>query len=60
MNFEKKERENLHDAWSYKRLVRACPHHGIPECILMEVFYDGLNKMAHVNPKSWKNLSPLK
>lgn len=45
MNFWKKQRDNLHDVRSrYKRLVKACPYHGISKCILMEVFYDGINK----------------
>ncbi|KAJ9553661.1 hypothetical protein OSB04_017706 [Centaurea solstitialis] len=35
------------DAWErYKELLRKCPHHGIPYCIQLETFYNGLTPTA--------------
>ncbi|XP_024965874.1 uncharacterized protein LOC112506079 [Cynara cardunculus var. scolymus] len=35
------------DAWEkFKELLRKCPHHGIPYCIQLETFYNGLSSMA--------------
>ncbi|XP_021750418.1 uncharacterized protein LOC110716092 [Chenopodium quinoa] len=35
--------ESLYDAWRrFKRLQRQCPHHGIPEWMLIQTFYNGL------------------
>ncbi|KGN44484.1 hypothetical protein Csa_015918 [Cucumis sativus] len=48
MIFKQRDKENMHDTWSrFKRLVKACPCHGIPECVSMEVFYFGLSKDTH-------------
>ena len=45
MTFEQKATETLSDAWAiFKRLVRNCPHNGIPDCIQMEIFCEGLNR----------------
>ena len=30
----------------FKDLLRKCPHHGIPYCIQLETFYNGLNFTA--------------
>ena len=36
--------ESLYEAWErYKELLRKCPYHGIPHCIQLETFYNGLN-----------------
>ncbi|KAH9779814.1 hypothetical protein KPL71_007852 [Citrus sinensis] len=36
--------ESLYEAWErFKELLRRCPHHGIPYCIQLETFYNGLN-----------------
>ncbi|XP_024042820.1 uncharacterized protein LOC112099628 [Citrus clementina] len=36
--------ESLYKAWErFKKLFRRCPHHGIPYCIQLETFYNGLN-----------------
>ncbi|KAG8473123.1 hypothetical protein CXB51_035066 [Gossypium anomalum] len=36
--------ESLYEAWErYKELLQKCPHHGIPHCIQLETFYNGLN-----------------
>ena len=43
-SFRQNEDESLFEAWErYKELLRKCPHHGIPICIQMETFYNGLN-----------------
>ncbi|XP_021744850.1 uncharacterized protein LOC110710815 [Chenopodium quinoa] len=35
--------ESLYEAWRrFKRLQRQCPHHGIPEWMLIQTFYNGL------------------
>ncbi|KAJ9557907.1 hypothetical protein OSB04_012521 [Centaurea solstitialis] len=39
--------EPVPDAWErFKELLRRCPHHGIPYCIQLETFYNGLNPNA--------------
>ena len=43
-SFHQLEDESLYDAWKiFKELLRRCPHHGIPYCIQLETFYNGLN-----------------
>ena len=38
------EDESLYDAYErFKELLKRCPHHGIPCCIQLETFYNGLN-----------------
>ena len=47
VTFEQKDSETLSEAWArFKRLVRNCPHNGIPDCVQMEIFYGGLNKTS--------------
>ncbi|KAG8491357.1 hypothetical protein CXB51_014478 [Gossypium anomalum] len=42
--FQKMDDESLYKAWErFKELLRKCPHHGIPHCIQLEKFYNGLN-----------------
>ncbi|XP_062094553.1 uncharacterized protein LOC133800570 [Humulus lupulus] len=44
ISFQQLEDESICDAWErFKELLRKCPHHGIPHCIQMETFYNGLN-----------------
>ncbi|XP_021731240.1 uncharacterized protein LOC110698138 [Chenopodium quinoa] len=41
--FSQLDDESLYEAWSrFKRLQRQCPHHGIPEWLLIQTFYNGL------------------
>ncbi|XP_021767047.1 uncharacterized protein LOC110731505 [Chenopodium quinoa] len=41
--FRQSDDESLYDAWRrFKRLQRQCPHHGIPEWMLIQTFYNGL------------------
>lgn len=42
-SFREIDDESLFEAWErFKDLLRRCPHHGIPICIQMETFYNGL------------------
>lgn len=42
-SFRQGDDESLFDAWErFKELLRQCPHHGIPICIQLETFYNGL------------------
>ncbi|XP_021752568.1 uncharacterized protein LOC110718075 [Chenopodium quinoa] len=41
--FKQSNDESLYEAWKrFKRLQRQCPHHGIPDWILMQTFYNGM------------------
>ncbi|XP_021775998.1 uncharacterized protein LOC110739822 [Chenopodium quinoa] len=41
--FKQSDDESLYEAWRrFKRLQRQCPHHGIPEWILIQTFYNGM------------------
>ncbi|KAH9735112.1 hypothetical protein KPL71_017633 [Citrus sinensis] len=43
-SFHQLEDESLYEGWErFKELLRMCPHHGIPCCIQLETFYNGLN-----------------
>lgn len=45
MAIEQQDNENLINAWRrFKRMIKRCPHHNIPRCILMEQLYFGLSK----------------
>lgn len=49
MTFRQEEDEAVPDAWErFKDLLRKCPHHGIPHCIQLETFYNGLSSAAKV------------
>ncbi|XP_062094211.1 uncharacterized protein LOC133800271 [Humulus lupulus] len=49
MSFQQLEDESTSDAWErFKELLRKCPHHGIPHCIQMETFYNGLNAVSRM------------
>ncbi|XP_058725922.1 uncharacterized protein LOC131597232 [Vicia villosa] len=42
-SFRQGDDELLFEAWErFKELFRQCPHHGIPICIQLETFYNGL------------------
>ncbi|KAJ9544421.1 hypothetical protein OSB04_024128 [Centaurea solstitialis] len=42
--FRQDDDEAVPTAWErFKELLRKCPHHGIPYCIQLETFYNGLN-----------------
>ncbi|KAJ9565234.1 hypothetical protein OSB04_001200 [Centaurea solstitialis] len=45
--FQQLDGEAVPTAWErFKELLRKCPHHGIPYCIQLETFYNGLNEGA--------------
>ncbi|KAJ9566190.1 hypothetical protein OSB04_002156 [Centaurea solstitialis] len=45
--FRQDDDEAVPTAWErFKELLRKCPHHGIPYCIQLETFYNGLNYSA--------------
>ncbi|KAJ9552727.1 hypothetical protein OSB04_016772 [Centaurea solstitialis] len=45
--FRQEDDEAVPTAWErFKELLRKCPHHGIPYCIQLETFYNGLNYSA--------------
>ncbi|KAJ9538092.1 hypothetical protein OSB04_030825 [Centaurea solstitialis] len=45
--FRQGEDETFSEAWErFKELLRQCPHHGIPHCIQLETFYNGLSNAA--------------
>ncbi|KAM6568680.1 hypothetical protein CsatB_016665 [Cannabis sativa] len=49
MSFQQLEDETASDAWErFKELLRKCPHHGIPHCIQLETFYNGLNAASRM------------
>ncbi|XP_040941654.1 uncharacterized protein [Gossypium hirsutum] len=36
--------ETLYDVWErYNDLLRRCPHHGLPLCLEVQTFYNGVN-----------------
>ncbi|KAJ9536802.1 hypothetical protein OSB04_un000026 [Centaurea solstitialis] len=45
--FRQEDDEAVPTAWErFKELPRKCPHHGIPYCIQLETFFNGLNYSA--------------
>ena len=43
-NFTQNELESLYESWErFKDLQHQCPHHGIPDWLLVQTFYNGLN-----------------
>ncbi|KAH9783362.1 hypothetical protein KPL71_009280 [Citrus sinensis] len=48
-SFHQIEDESLYEAWErFKELLRRCSHHGIPCCIQLETFYNGLNSSTRL------------
>ena len=42
-NFAQYNEETLYDAWErYKDLLTRCPHHGLPNWMQVQDFYNGL------------------
>ncbi|XP_052197256.1 uncharacterized protein LOC127804434 [Diospyros lotus] len=42
-SFMQQDSETLYEAWErYKELLRRCPHHGIPDWLQVQTFYNGL------------------
>ena len=44
-NFTKFSGESLYEAWErFKEVIRKCPHHGLPNNLLIEIFYLSLDE----------------
>ncbi|KAI3446836.1 hypothetical protein Pfo_003501 [Paulownia fortunei] len=44
MTFAQYDLEYVHEAWEkYKDLLRRCPHHGLPNWLQVQTFYNGLS-----------------
>ncbi|XP_061368332.1 uncharacterized protein LOC133311324 [Gastrolobium bilobum] len=42
--------ESLHEAWTrYKRMLRKCPTHGLPNWAIIQIFYRGLSLQGRSN-----------
>ena len=42
-SFTQFDHETLYEAWErYKKLLRKCPHHGLPKWLQVQTFYNGL------------------
>ena len=49
-SFRQEDGEALYEAWKrYKGLQRKCPHHGIPNWLLIQKFYNGLREQISVD-----------
>ena len=47
--FKQQQGESLYEAWKrFKDLQKNCPHHGIPNLLLMQTFYQGLSKSLQI------------
>jgi len=47
-SFQQQSDEMIPKAWErLQEYIRACPHHGIEEWLLIQGFYHGLTSMAH-------------
>ncbi|XP_062089712.1 uncharacterized protein LOC133796256 [Humulus lupulus] len=59
-SFQQLDEESLYEAWErFKELLHKCPHHGIPHCIQMETFYNGLNAHTRMVFDASPNGAPL-
>jgi len=44
-SFAQLHSESLYEAWErFKDLQRQCPHHGVPDWLLIQTFYNGLDQ----------------
>ena len=44
-SFAQRDNESLYEAWElFKDLQCQCPHHGVPDWLLIQTFYNGLDQ----------------
>jgi len=49
-SFSQQEGEPLYEAWErFKDLQRQCPHHGFPDWLLIQIFYNGLEQSMKIS-----------
>jgi len=49
-SFIQRDGESLYEAWErFKDLQRQCPHHAIPDWLLIQTFYNGLEQSVKIS-----------
>jgi len=49
-SFVQRDGESLYEAWErYKDLQRQCPHHAVPDWLLIQIFYNGLEQSVRIS-----------
>ena len=49
ISFVQRNDESLYEAWErYKELQRKCPHHGLPDWLIVQTFYNGLTYAVRI------------
>jgi len=49
-SFIQRHRESLYEAWErFKDLQRQCPHHAVPDWLLIQTFYNGLEQSVKIS-----------
>ena len=49
-SFSQPKGESLYESWErFKELLRKCPHHGLPEWLIIQTFYNGLTYATKLN-----------
>ena len=49
-SFRQRSDEPLNEAWErFRELQYSCPHHGIPDWLLIQTFYDGLTESTRTS-----------
>ena len=49
-SFAQRDGESLYEAWErYKDLQRQCPHHAVPDWLLIQTFYNGLEQSVRIS-----------
>ena len=48
--FQQQYDESLYEAWErFKELVRRCPHHGLPDWLVVQTFYQGISPQTRLS-----------
>jgi len=48
--FIQRDGESLYEAWKrYKDLQLQCPHHAVPDWLLIQIFYNGLEQSVKIS-----------